>query len=156
MKKNIPPYEMLLWCVALPGFGQLLNGKYLKAVVLVVLEVLINMGAKLNSAIVSSFQGEIEVAIAQVNYQWLMFYPCVYMFSIYDAYKDAGGGLGRHDTLPFVGCAFFGTVGITYSPMFRLFGTLLGPVWCPMLFAAVGLLAGAILRYALMRRDLAD
>ncbi len=153
MKRNIPPYEMLLWSVALPGFGQFLNGKFLKAVVLVVLEVLINMGSRLNLAIISSFQGEIDLAIRQVDFQWLMFYPCVYMFSIYDAFKDAGGAQGPHDTLPFIGCAFIGTVGLMFATKFRILGVLLGPVWCPMLFAGVGLLAGAILRSLLLRRE---
>jgi len=156
MKRNIPPYEILLWSVALPGFGQFLNGKYLKAVVLVALELIINMGANLNLAIISSFQGDIGLAIAQVDYQWLMFYPCVYMFAIWDAYKDAGGVQGRHDTLPFVGCAFIGTVGLIFSTKFRLFGSLLGPVWSPMLFAGGGLLIGAALRRSLMRRERTD
>lgn len=149
--KQLRPHEALLWSIALPGFGQLLNGKILKGVVLIALEFWINMGAKLNLAIMSSFQGEIPLAISQVNYQWLMFYPCVYMFGIWDAYKDAGGRRGPYDTLPFVGCAFAGTVGIMYSPSIRLFGVLFGPVWLPMLFAAAGLLAGAILRGALGR-----
>ncbi len=153
MKRNIPPYEMLLWSVALPGFGQFLNGKYWKAVVLILLELIINMGANLNLIIMSSFQGEIELALRQVNFQWLMFYPCVYMFSIYDAFKDAGGAQGRHDTLPFVGCAFVGTVGLMFSTKFRIFGVLLGPMWCPMLFAGVGLLAGAALKYFLLWRE---
>jgi len=153
MNKLSPPYEKLLWSIALPGFGQFLNGKYFKAVVLIVLEIVINSGAKLNLAIIASFQGDIERAIRVVDYQWLMFYPCVYMFGIWDAFRDAGGGQGRHDTLPFVLCAFLGTVGLMYSSSLRLFGALLGPVWLPMLFAAFGLAVGAALRGALLRGD---
>lgn len=35
--------EKLLWSIALPGFGQLLNGKYLKEILLIVLEFSINV-----------------------------------------------------------------------------------------------------------------
>src|SRR5699024_1922917 len=53
-------------------------------------------------------------AIQQVDYQWIMFYPCIYMFAIWDAYKDAGGG-GPYAFLPFVFAAYFGTIGVIYS-----------------------------------------
>src|SRR5690554_6830729 len=106
------PLEALLWSIALPGLGQLLNKQYLKAILLIILEIMINMGARLNLAIMYSFKGDIHSAISQTNYQWLMFYPCVYMFGIWDAYKDAGGGQAPHATLPFVFCAFMGTVGL--------------------------------------------
>jgi hypothetical protein len=149
MKTNSSPVEILFWGIALPGFGQLLNGKYVKGIVLITLEFLVNMGAKLNLIIMSSFQGNIEAAIQQANYQWLMFYPCLYMFAIWDGFKDAGGAHSRYTTLPFVFCAFFGTVGIMYSPVMRILGVLLGPVWLPMGFAFLGLGFGYVLKRVL-------
>jgi TM2 domain-containing membrane protein YozV len=56
--------EVLLWSIALPGFGQFLNGKLIKGIVFVFLEFLINVNANFNVVIISSFQGEIEKAIA--------------------------------------------------------------------------------------------
>lgn len=53
--------EVLLWSIALPGFGQLLNRKYIKGILLIVLEVMINVMARLNVAIVHSFHGDIRV-----------------------------------------------------------------------------------------------
>ncbi len=35
--------EKLFWSIALPGFGQLLNGKYLKGGLFIFLEFLINI-----------------------------------------------------------------------------------------------------------------
>jgi hypothetical protein len=64
--------EKLLWSVALPGFGQLLNKRYVKGVILIALEIIINSQSHLNSAIQSSFHGNIAEAIAETNYQWLM------------------------------------------------------------------------------------
>ncbi|MGC5327640.1 hypothetical protein [Brevibacillus sp. SYSU BS000544] len=148
---NRRPIEALLWCIAFPGFGQFLNGKYFKGVVLLFLEFVINMGSHLNQVIRLSFLGEIQQAIEMANFQWLMFYPCVYMFGIWDAYKDAGGGRTPIAYLPFVLSAYFGTVGVIYSSQLQLFNVLLGPVWLPMLFAFCGIAIGILVRYVLIK-----
>ncbi|KPV40766.1 hypothetical protein [Alicyclobacillus ferrooxydans] len=135
--------EKILWSIAIPGFGQLLNGKYIKGLVFILLEFVINVKAELNQAIMLSFQGHIEKSISVTNFQWLMFYPCVYMFAIWDAYRDAGGVA---HPLSFVLAAYLGTVGIVYAPTFKVMGHLLGPVWLPLLFAMVGVLIGTFLR----------
>ena len=83
--------EAALWSLAIPGFGQIINKKYLKGLTLIGLEILINMRSGLNTIIIYSFHGQTLEAINLTNYQWLMFYPCVYLFAIWDAYRDAGG-----------------------------------------------------------------
>ncbi|MDT3766308.1 hypothetical protein [Priestia filamentosa] len=137
--------EALLWSIALPGFGQFLNGKHIKGIVFVFLEFLINVKGHFNIIIISSFQGDIKEAIEQADYQWLLFYPCLYFFAMWDACKDAGGGKGKYSFLPFVFCAYFVTVGCIYSSHFRLFGLLLGPVWLPILFVVPGIVTGVLL-----------
>ena len=127
------PYEKLLWSIALPGFGQLLNGKYIKGILFIFLEIIINVQGNFNEIIMLSFQGEIEKAIVQANYQWLMFYPCLYFYAMWDAFKDSGGGKEPFSFPPFVFSAYFVTIGCMYSSNFRIFGVLLGPVWLPML-----------------------
>lgn len=67
--------EKLLWSIALPGFGQVLNGKLFKGIFLIGLEVVINIQSNLNKVIIYSFQGNIQAAIEKVDYAWLMFYP---------------------------------------------------------------------------------
>lgn len=144
--------EVLLWSIALPGFGQLLNEKYIKGVLLIGLEFLINVMGNFNTIIVLSFNFKIEEAIAETNYLWLMFYPCVYFFSIWDAYKDAGGGKDKPFAyLPFVFSAYFVTTGLIFSPEFTLLGYLIGPMWLPMLFLPIGLGIGAIIRRILLK-----
>ncbi len=54
MDKN--PIEKLLWSVALPGFGQFLNGKYYKGTVMLILEFLVNVQANFNEVIILSFK----------------------------------------------------------------------------------------------------
>ncbi|WP_146823743.1 hypothetical protein [Alicyclobacillus suci] len=138
--------ERILWSIAIPGFGQLLNGKYLKGVLFIAFEFLINLHAHLNEVIMLSFLGRPSAAVAVVNFQWLMFYPCVYMYAIWDAYRDAGGNLVPYGYLPFVLPAYLGTVGVIYSPVVKICGVLLGPMWLPMLLAFVGVGMGIILR----------
>ena len=144
--------EVVLWSLALPGFGQLLNGKYVKGLLLVGLEFLINVMGNFNTIIVLSFNLRNTEAIEETNYLWLMFYSCLYFFSIWDAYKDAGGGKGKPFAyLPMVFSAYFVTVGIIFSPRLAFFGHLIGPMWSGFFFFPVGLGIGALIRWILLR-----
>ncbi|WHY87030.1 hypothetical protein QNH39_03965 [Neobacillus novalis] len=145
------PKEKLLWSIALPGFGQLLNGKYFKGIILISLEIAINVQSDFNELILLSFNGEIEKAIVHTEYQWLMFYPCVYFFAMWDAYKDAGGGKEPYSFLPFAFSAYLVTVGLMYSARVKLFGVLLGTVWFPMLCVIPGVIIGSLLKKVLRK-----
>ncbi|RFU66692.1 hypothetical protein [Peribacillus glennii] len=138
--------EKVFWSIALPGFGQLLNGKLFKGFLFIALEILVNVQANFNQIIILSFNRKIRESIEQTNYQWLMFYPCIYMFAIWDAYKDAGGGKDRYSFLPFVFGAYFVTLGLIYSPCLKVFGVLLGPMWLPMLSLPIGLALGVMIK----------
>lgn len=148
--------EKLLWSVALPGFGQLLNRKFLKGLLLIVLEFLINVNANLNHVIVDSYHGNIQEAIAETNFSWLMFYPCVYTFSMWDAYRDAGGNTKPYSFLPFVMAAYISTIGLIYSPKFTVMGVLLGPVFLPILSIFAGMLVGYLIQRFLNRARKGD
>jgi hypothetical protein len=138
--------EVFLWSIAFPGFGQLLNGKLVKGALLIALEFLINSKSNLNDIIISSFHGEIGETIQQTEYQWLMFYPCIYMFGIWDAYKDAGGGNTPFASVPYAFGAYFGTVGVIFSR------DILGAVWFGMVGCFIGVAFGVQLRKILRRR----
>ncbi|UOQ91507.1 hypothetical protein MUO14_13030 [Halobacillus shinanisalinarum] len=149
---NKDAIEKLLWSIALPGFGQLLNGKYIKGIVLIFLEFLINVQGNFNKVILLSFHGEMEKSIQQADFQWLMFYPCLYFFAMWDAYKDAGGGKKPYSFLPFVFSAYFVTVGTIYSSKLTLFSVWLGPIWLPILCVIPGLLVGFLLQRTLRKK----
>ena len=55
MNKNA--FEKLLWSIALPGFGQILNQKYIKGIMFIFLEFLVNIQSNFIKAIISSFLG---------------------------------------------------------------------------------------------------
>lgn len=144
--------EVLFWSIAFPGFGQFLNGKYVKAVVLVALEFIINVMANINVVIVASFHGDIAQAIYNTDYQWLLFYPCVYLFGIWDAYRDAGGGSTPYSFLPFVFSAYFGTIGVIYSSKMEIFGVLWGPIWLSILFIVLGYGVGVLIKFYIEKK----
>jgi hypothetical protein len=106
----------------------------------------VNFQANFNEVIILSFQGDIEKAILKEDYQWLMFYPCLYFFAMWDAYKDAGEEKDCFSFLPFVFSAYFVTVGCIYFSNFKLFGVLLGPVWLPIISVIPGVMVGFLLR----------
>ncbi|AGK53654.1 hypothetical protein [Bacillus sp. 1NLA3E] len=151
MNKSV--LEKLMWSIALPGFGQFLNGKYFKGTILLILEFLINVQANFNQVIFLSFHGRIGIrnAIEHADYQWLMFYPCLYFFSMWDAVKDACGEKDPTSFLPYVFAAFFVTIGLIFSSSLTIFGALLGPVWLPMLFVFPGIIIGFIVRKTLYK-----
>lgn len=143
--------EAILWSIALPGFAQLLNRKIVKGIVFIFLEFLINVNSHFNIVILYSFQGKITEAIETTNYQWLMFYPCLYMFTMWDAFKDAEGETPPYSYLPFAFGAYFVTIGLMYSPSLKLGQLLLGPVWLPILSLIPGLLVGNFIKWLLIR-----
>jgi hypothetical protein len=145
-------HEKLLWSIALPGFGQILNGRFIKGFLFIGLEFIVNVQANFNETIRLSFTGEIIQAIEQANYGWLMFYPCLYFFAMWDAYKDAGGSKTPYSYLPFVFSAYFVTLGLMYSSRIKIFGILLGPVWLPMFSVLPGFIIGMIIQKLILKR----
>ncbi|MFP7737287.1 hypothetical protein ACLHDF_29085 [Priestia aryabhattai] len=144
MTKN--ELESIFWSIAMPGFPQLLNGRLIKGILFITLEIAINIQSNVNTVLLLNFQGKIDEAIEHTNYQWLMFYPCLYFFSIWDAYKDANEEKSPLSFLPFVFSAYLVTVGVMYSSTFTIRGVLLGPLWFPLLCLPIGLLVGLIVK----------
>ncbi|GIN71928.1 hypothetical protein J14TS2_24030 [Bacillus sp. J14TS2] len=143
--------EKLFWSIALPGFGQLLNRKYVKGLLFVVLEFIVNVKSQFNAMIIASFHGDIQKAIELADFQWLLFYPCLYFFAMWDAFKDGGGGKEPYSFMPFVFSAYFVTVGTIYSTKVTIFGYLPGPIWLPILSVIPGVLVGLILKKLLTK-----
>jgi hypothetical protein len=151
MKSNTNRFEKLFWSIAIPGFGQLLKREYVKGIILIFLEFLINIKANINTIIVLSFYGQTELAVKQANYQWLMFYPCVYIYSLWDAFRDEEEKENSLSSLPFALAAYLETVGVIYSRTVRINGILLGPIFLPMICIFLGLGLGFIIRFFLRK-----
>jgi hypothetical protein len=152
MSNNGNSLEKVLWSIAIPGFGQLLNKKYIKGITLILLEFIINIKANINTLIILSFYGQTELAVQQTDYQWLMFYPCVYIYSIWDAYRDSRENTPPLLCIPFAISAYVETIGVIYSRTFRINGVLLGPIFLPMICIFLGLGLGFIIRSLILKR----
>ncbi|MEH7076136.1 hypothetical protein [Neobacillus drentensis] len=150
--KKMSKLEAVLWNIAFPGFSQLILGQYLKGILFVGLEVMINAKSHFNRGIMYSFLGEIDRAEAVINFQWLMFYPCVYMFSLWDGYRTAMPANEKNSFFPFVFSAYFVTVGLMVSPKVTILQLHPGPVFLPMLFLIPGLLIGFFIKFLLSSR----
>jgi hypothetical protein len=143
--------ETLLWSIAFPGFAQILNGQLFKGIIFIFLELLINCKANLNTAIGLSFRGATLDAVNSTDMQWLLFYPCIYVFAIWDAYRQTDKALAPYSYLPFVSAAYSGTVGVIYSPVFTILGIPLGPIWLPITCMLGGAGFGSILQRLLLK-----
>lgn len=149
--KNVGKLESILWNIALPGFSQLLTGHNVKGIFFILSEVILNVQSKFNLAIMFSFLGKFEQAYSVTDYQWLLFYACLYFFAMWDGYRTAMPPDERLSYLPFVFSAYFVTVGLFYCGEIKLFGHFIGPVFIPMLFVIPGLFIGFTLRAIILK-----
>lgn len=81
------PYIIAWWSAAFPGFGHLLLSKYLRGYALFIWEVIVNIYAHVNMAMIYSFQGKIELAKEVLDTRYLLMYIPVYLFGIWDSYR---------------------------------------------------------------------
>lgn len=81
------PYIIGWWSAAFPGFGHLLLSKYLRGYALFIWEVVVNIKAHINLAMIYSFQGNIDMAKEVLDTRWLLMYIPVYLFAIWDSYR---------------------------------------------------------------------
>ncbi|RBW70729.1 hypothetical protein [Bacillus taeanensis] len=154
-KREYYPVEILLWSIALPGFGQFLNGNLIKGLTFVFLEFLVNVNSNLNLNIKHSFQGQFEEAVAVTNYQWALFYPCLYIFAMFDAYMDALKLAEQNSpsfiSIPFVTAAYFSTIGVIFSD-YSVFYRFLAPTFIPITAMIIGFIIGGWIRKWLVHK----
>ncbi len=130
----------LFWSITFPGFGQFYNHQYIKGFFFIVLEFLINLQGEVNRAIIYSFHGEFALASEVANWNWLLFYPCIYIFgmaeSYYQAHLKENQAFSEAQFVPFILAAMIGTIGTIYGLRWGL-----GPIFNGL----IGMMAGAIL-----------
>lgn len=83
------PMIVAWWSAAFPGFGHLLLSKYLRGYVLVLWEIIININANVNLAMIHSFNREFEMARMVLEPRWVLLYIPVYIYGIWDSYRTS-------------------------------------------------------------------
>lgn len=82
------PWMSAFLSLFLGGAGHLYNFKIIKAVMLMGWHLAIWLNAGLNRALIATVQGRWEEIHAIVDYQWLLFWPSMHMFNVWNAYVD--------------------------------------------------------------------
>ena len=85
-KRN--PWITAWWSCAFPGFGHIILGSYVKGFLLITWELVINVGAKINLAIIYSFTGRFDLAKNILDKRWTLLYVGVFIYAIWDSYRS--------------------------------------------------------------------
>lgn len=139
----------LLWSITFPGFGQIYNRQVLKGFAFILLEFIINLQGGINRAILYSFHGEFSLASQTANWDWLLFYPCIYIFgageAFYQAYYQETGSSPKKALFPFILAAMIGTIGAIYGYRWGL-----GPIFNGVIGMSLGALLGRFISQRVM------
>ncbi|MEW9667856.1 hypothetical protein [Ammoniphilus sp. 3BR4] len=139
----------LLWSLTFPGFGQIYNRQVLKGFTFILLEFIVNWLGGVNRAILYSFHGEFSLASQTANWDWLLFYPCIYIFgageAFYQAYYQETGNSAKKLLFPFILAAMTGTIGTIYGYRWGL-----GPIFNGLIGMVLGALIGRFISKSLI------
>lgn len=153
MASSYRPWLAAFWSVAIPGLGQLYNRQIIKGIFFIILEVLINNYSNLNLAVYYSWLFDIEKAQKVINYHWLLFYPCLYVYSIFDAYCDccklSNKQVSKWMGIPYILTYMFGTIAVIFGSGNLPIGGLekLGPIFLPVLVLIIGGIGCGLIYY---------
>ncbi len=120
------PVAALVWSFALPGFGQIYNGQLVLGIILVLLELIINQYSLLNISIFYSFHGDFQLGHDVINYQWGMYYPSIWAFSMWHAYNKSISinhylNEGKNKKIYLTGFFFGGVFGMNLGIYWHVF-----------------------------------
>ena len=83
------PWIPVFFSFSFPGFGYLLQQRFLKGFILIGWEFFINSKAHINLGILYSLLGRFQETKEVLDERWLMLYCGIYMFTIWDSYRCA-------------------------------------------------------------------
>lgn len=106
----------VLLAIVMPGVAQIVNRHYLKGILFLILEHLINYFAHLNRAIYLDLNGFHTKALQTLSYDFALFYPGFFTLTIWDAFVYATSNPPSNKAAIFflIG-GFLGTVVVIYS-----------------------------------------
>lgn len=81
------PYVVAFFSFSYPGFGHLLQDRFLSAITLILWELFINNYANVNTGIYYTLIGDFEQAKDVLAERWLILYVGIYMLGIWDSYR---------------------------------------------------------------------
>ncbi|NBD23215.1 hypothetical protein GT019_04975 [Paenibacillus sp. T1] len=82
------PWLALVWSMGIPSMGQLYLHRLLLATFILVTTIVLVWQANLVLALHLVIIGDIRASATVVNMQWLLYFPSLYFFTVYDAYAN--------------------------------------------------------------------
>lgn len=82
------PWVAWFWSTFVFGAGHLYNSQLLKGAMLMGWQIALIALASASNAVYLTLLGQGRLAAESVDYQWLLFLPSMYLFSMWDAYHD--------------------------------------------------------------------
>ncbi|HLN65354.1 MAG TPA: hypothetical protein VK464_27850 [Symbiobacteriaceae bacterium] len=76
------------WSAVMPGLGHMYSNRMIKSFVLTGWYLAVVLKSGLTLAAFHTLLGHFELAKTFIDYQWLLFWPSIYIFGIVDAYSD--------------------------------------------------------------------
>ncbi|SDN38323.1 hypothetical protein [Bacillus sp. OK048] len=105
-----------LFSMLMPGFGQIYNRQFIKGVLLIIVEHYDNVMGKINTAIHLDFNGFHQNALESANFQYVLFYPGFYAYTVWDAWYFAKPNVDKtKSAIPFIIGGFLGEFGAIYA-----------------------------------------
>lgn len=110
-----------LFSMLMPGFGQIYNHQFLKGVFLLAVEHYDNVFGKINTAIHLDFNGFHQKALEAANFQYVLFYPGFYAYTIWDAWYHAKPNANKTTSaIPFFIGGILGEFGAIFATRFYI------------------------------------
>ena len=107
-----------IFSMLMPGFGQIYNQQFLKGAFLLFVEHYDNVYGNINTAIHYDFNGFHQKALEVANFQYVLFYPGFYAYTVWDAWYHANPDIKKSKTksaIPFIIGGFLGEFGAIFA-----------------------------------------
>src|SRR5690348_8133386 len=82
------PWIPAFFSFSFPGFGCVLQHRYLTGFIFLSWEIFINQTAHLNLGILYTLTGQFAKAKEILDQKWLMLYVSIYVYGIWDSYRS--------------------------------------------------------------------
>jgi TM2 domain-containing membrane protein YozV len=82
------PVMAAFWSATITGFGQFYNDRGLKSLIMMGWYLAVVLKSGLSTAAFYTVTGRLDEVLAVLDFQWLLFWPSIWVFGVVEAYAD--------------------------------------------------------------------
>lgn len=82
------PVMAAFWSATITGFGQFYNDRGLKSLIMMGWYLAVVLKSGLSTAAFYTVTGRLDEVLAALDFQWLLFWPSIWVFGVVEAYAD--------------------------------------------------------------------